>query len=49
MVAHVYNPRYLGGRDQEDHSLRLASLKEQERAHLNSNSNNNNNNNKNWA
>jgi hypothetical protein len=23
-VAHVYNPSYSGGRDQEDHGLRLA-------------------------
>jgi hypothetical protein len=24
MVAHTYNPSYLGGRDQEDHCLRTA-------------------------
>jgi hypothetical protein len=24
MVAHIHNPSYLGGGDQEDHSLRTA-------------------------
>jgi hypothetical protein len=26
MVTHVYNPGYLGGRNQEDHSLRPAQI-----------------------
>jgi hypothetical protein len=26
-VVHVYNPRYLGGSDQEDHNSRLAQAK----------------------
>jgi hypothetical protein len=33
-MAHAYNPSYLGGRDEEDHSLRPAQAKKFKRLHL---------------
>jgi hypothetical protein len=35
MVTYGYNPSYLGGRNQETHSLRPAQAKEFQRPHLN--------------
>jgi hypothetical protein len=34
-VAHTYNPTYMGGRDCEDHSLKVAWAKKCGRPHLN--------------